>query len=236
MAFEEQAISGGLKTGSFFATPFSKLSLIITAIVFLSLSFVGVAESFQQHSAYPFVERSLLPIIGADTLISQNIDTLEASPRPSYDGFLSKSFPVWLWFWLKFWFVVICNLWMIFFFCWLIYGFWWSLEDGQRLRNILFTVLTFLILSLFIGMILYNVRLSGLCLPDDKGKNFNLQMKNSYPLHGVTKLVTHFVNGDLFYRIADWSQSDFGKIVVSIPQSPNILNDSEVNVSSVSSN
>jgi hypothetical protein len=231
MVFEEQVVSGASKGAGFFISPLGKTNLIVTAVVFLILAFVGLSESFSQHSAYPFVSRALLPIIGADTQVGQMVDDLNTSPPPVYDGFLTKTFPSYLWYWLRFWFLILCNVWMIYFFCWLIYGFWYMMDSNLIARNIIFTVITFLILSLFIGMIMYNVRLSGLCLPDDRAKNFNHQMANAYPLSGMSKLVVRFVNKDFFYRIAGWSNTDFGRLVTNIAQSPDILNQS-VNVTS----
>jgi hypothetical protein len=230
MGIEQPVMSGAVKTGGFFISPLGRTNLIITGVVFLILAFVGLSESFSQHSGYPFVSRALLPIIGADTQIGQMVDDLESSPRPVFDSVVSKSFPAWLWFWLKFWFLIVANIWFIYFFCWLIYGFWYMMNTDLIARNIIFTIITFLILSLFIGMIMYNVRLSGLCLPDDRAKNFNLQMKNTFPLHGLTKFFVHFINKDLFYRVADWSATDFGRLVTNIPVSPNVMNDS-INVS-----
>jgi hypothetical protein len=90
---------------------------------------------------------------------------------------------------------------------------------------------SFVLISLFIGMVMYNVRLSGSCLPDDRVKNFNHLVANTYPLSGVSKLAVRFVNKDLFNRIDGWSNTGFGKAVTSIPNSPNILNDTNVSVS-----
>lgn len=235
MGLEQPIISGASKGAGFFISPLGRVNLIVTAVVFLFLAFVGVSESFEQHSGYPFFEKALLPIIGADTSISIMVDDLNTNPTPSFDGYVSKSFPSYLWFWIKFWFVAICNLWFIYFFIWLLYGCWSLTNNSLMLRNVLLAVGSFILISLFIGMVMYNVRLSGICLPDSKSENFNHLLANSYPLNGVSKLVVRFVDRDLFNRIVGWSNSGFGKIVTSIPNSPNILNDT-LNVSGVSPN
>ena len=235
MGVEEPIISGAVKTTGFFVNPLSRINLIVTAIIFLILAGVGLSESFSQHSGYPFFSRALLPIVGADTSVGMLVDDLSANPIPHYDGFLTKTFPSYLWFWLKFWFLVVCNIWFIYFFIWLLYQLYSLGDNGLILHNTLMALGTFVLISLFVGMVVYNVRLSGLCLPDDRAKNFNTQMANTYPLHGVSKLAVRFVNKGLFDRITAWSDTGFGRAVSDIPNSPNLLNltlnDTNVSVS-----
>jgi hypothetical protein len=152
------------------------------------------------------------------------VDDLSVSEPPVFDGFLVKSFPSYLWFWFKFWFLIVCNVWFIYFFIWFLYWLFSLTNSSLILRNVLLALGTFILISLFIGMVMYNVRLSGVCLPDDRVKNFNHIIANSYPLHGMSKLVVRFVDKDLFYSIAGWSNSDFGKIIVNIPDPIPILN------------
>lgn len=235
MSIEQPIISsagkGVASAGNFLFLPTGKLNLIITGVVFLILAFVGLSESFQQHSGYPFFEKTLLPIVGADTSISIMVDDLNANPTPIFDGFLTKTFPAYLWFYLKFWFLILCNCWFIFFFIWLLYNLFALGNSSLIARNILLAIGSFILISLFVGMVMYNVRLSGMCLPEDKTKNFNHLLANTYPLNGVSKLAVRFINHDTFNRIAVWSNSGFGKMVTNIPKSPDLLNETNVSVS-----
>lgn len=229
MGFEEPIMSGVVKTSGFFVSPLGKANLIVTGIIFLLLAFVGLSESFAQHSGYPFFSRALLPIIGADTAVGGLVDDLGSTP--SFDGYFTKTFPSFLWFWLRFWFLILANIWFIYFFIWLLYGCWSLTNSALVLRNVFLALGSFILISLFVGMVMYNVRLSGVCLPDDRAKNFNHMMANTFPLHGVAKLGVRFIDKELFYRIAGWSNTGFGKAVTSIPNSPNILNETNVSIS-----
>jgi len=217
MGFEEVGVA---KTGSKFLSPLGKVNLIITGIFFVILIIAGIFQSIDQKSLLPLLENSLFKVAGADSQLGQSIDTLESSARPVHPtSFTSKAMPVWLWFWIKFWVSAIANLWFIYFFCWLIYLFWDSLNNSSLARNIIFTIITFLIISFFVGMIMYNMMLAGYCLPNDKVKNFNLQMKNTYPMHGTFKFFHHWINKDLFIKVGSWTDTELGKLVSDIPSS-----------------
>jgi hypothetical protein len=219
-----QIASGGVKAGGFFASPLGRINLIITGIFMAFLIVMSIFQCIDQKSLFPLLDNTVFKVVGADAQLGQSIDELESSARPLHPtSIFSKQMPVWLWFWVKFWFEAIYDLWFIYFFCWLIYLFWYSLNNQSLDRNIIFTIITFLIISLFVGMIMYNMNLSGYCLPDDKLENFNLQMKHTYPLHGTIKFFSHWITKDLFYKVGSWTETSLGKMITSIPSS-NVTN------------
>jgi hypothetical protein len=217
--------SGAIRTGSYFASPTGRINLIVTGIFLIFLILNGINESVEQKSVFPLVDNTVLRFLSSDSKLGVQVDELESTSRPVWSGGLfSKAFPIWLWFWVKFWWLAIANLWMLYFLCWVIYGFWSMTNDSLILRNIIFTVITFLLISFIVGMMVYNLNLSGKCLTDNKNKVFSGLMINSYPLHGTIKFFTHFLTGDLFHKVSDWVDTPTGRAISGINERVNIYN------------
>ena len=227
------AVAGAKVSSGFFLNPLGRVNLIITGVLFAVLIVVGIFQSVEQHSILPLLDNTVFKIVSADTQIGEAVDSLESSARPlKPSSVVSKEFPPYLWFWIKFWSSIIINLYFIYFFLWLIYGFWYSMNSSLVARNVIFAIVSFLIISVFVGMIFYNMRLSGMCLPENKAVNFQTQMSNAYPLHGTIRLVQHTFNKDLFFKIGSWTTDNgFGQMISNIPSS-NV----SVNVSGVALN
>lgn len=232
MGIEEPIVGGVSKSAGFLASPVGKINVAVTSILLIILVIVGISESVEQHSLYPIFDRTFVKIISADNQISHDIDDLESSARPVRpSSIISSSFPVWLWFWCVFWFQIISSIWFIWFVGWIIYNLFNSLNAVSSARNLVLTIFSYLIISMFTGLLLFNMSLAGLTMPSSRMQIFNLELMNSYPLHGVVKLVSHFYSRDLFTRVADWATDNgFGRMVSNIPSSLNISNTS-VNLS-----
>lgn len=208
------------KGGLFALNPFSKITFIITAILFLCLGVIGTIESFQVGSVYPLLDKTIFKVVSADFQIGSAVDSLESSPRPIHpSSMFSKAFPTWLLFWCVWWFGIIADIFFIYFFIFLIYFCWSLTDDGLILRNAIFTTITFIIISMFVGMIFFNLSLAGTYVPSGKTKIFNTQMSHIYPFHGIIKLITHFITKDLFYRVDEFANSPFGQVINYIPNS-----------------
>ena len=224
MGVEAGLRAGAIQTGGFFLSPLGRINLIVTGIFFIFLIITGAMQSVEQKSVYPLLDNTVFKIIGADTKLSNAVDLLESSERPRASSVLSREFPAVVWFWVKFVFEVVSNLWFMYFFCWLIYGFWRAMNQESLIRNIVLTAVTFVLIALFVGMIMYHVSISGKCLVPEKGKVFNALMENSYPLHGTIKFFTHFINGNLANRVVAFGDTSLGRATFNVPDSPNIYN------------
>lgn len=138
MGFESGALTTSSRVGSYFISPLGKINLVVTGIFFIILIINGINESVQEKSVYPLVDSTILTILSSDSKLSVQVDELESSSRPVWNGdFLNKGFPVWLWFWVKFWWFALANLWMLYFLCWVLYGFWSMTNNSLVLRNVL---------------------------------------------------------------------------------------------------
>jgi hypothetical protein len=212
------AIGKGAMKGGGLLTPLGRTNLYITAVCFVFLIVAGIFESVDQKSVFPLIDRTLITTIGADSKVGEMVDTLESAPRPVHPtSITSKAFPVWLWFWCKWWFFLIVNFYLIYFFFWLLYILFKALNNESMIRNVLLAILTFTIISFIVGMMIYNMKLAGYCLPENKVQNFNSQVKNSYPFHGTVKFVHHFMTRDLFSRVSDWTDTGFSRMITNIP-------------------
>lgn len=217
-----EAMAGASKGVGFFASPLGKLNLILAGFFFVVLIINGISESIQTNSIYPLFRNTLEKVVGADTHLGQSVDALESGARPVKPAsIVSKAMPKNVWFWIKFYFNVVTDLFFIYFFCWLVYGFWNAMDNQSLIKNIILTVASFLLISLFVGMVLFFMSLHGKTLPDNEVKCFNLIIKQTYPLHGTIKFFAHFINGDLFHKLGTWMDTDLGQAITGIPQNYN---------------
>ena len=222
MGVEEPVISGAAKVGGFFISPLGRTNLIITGILFIILLGSAIAQSVQQRSFYPVVDATVLKIIGADSQLGMLVDNLELSPHPMYSSnVFSTQFVSWLWFWTKFWFSAITDMWFIYFVIWLLYGGFMFLHSDSKALALSLALVSFIVLTILSGMIIYNLALAGKCLVPDQMTNFNAQMVNVYPMHGTLKFFDHFITGQLFREVASWTQTGLGQAVSNIPLSVN---------------
>jgi hypothetical protein len=222
----------GAKVGGTIFTPFGKWTLIITSVFFAVLVVIGIFQSVEQKSLYPLFEQTILKIAGADSQLGSLVDRVEGSDRPlKPSSIVSKEFPPYIFFWCKIIFEVVTNLWFMYFFGWLLYLGFSSLNSSLVLRNIILTLVAYMVISMIVGMMMYNIALSGYCLPSDKVKNFGLQLSHSYPFSGSIKFFSHLFSKDLFFSVGSWMDSDLGRLIVDIPSS-NV----SVNVSGVAIN
>lgn len=225
-----QVALNGAKSGGnlFFGNPFNKWALIITAIFFLIFATIGTMESFQQKSVYPLIDRTIFKVMASDSQLGQSIDVIESQERPTFDGFFAKSFPPYLWFWLKFWLDVIGNLYFIVFFIWLLYMFFNSLNNSELLLNIGKAILSFCFIQVIFGLLIFGMNInnnydsityenSNYVKVPAKLDYFNDAIKYSYPFHGAIKFFHHWINGDLYYKIERISNTEIGSIITGIP-------------------
>jgi len=227
MGLETPVVQGAVESVGFFATPFGKVNLYITACLFIVLIIVGLSQSVEQHNLYPLADNTVLKLVGADSQIGQSIDELESAPRPATtSGLWFKTFPAVLWFWIKFVFTIVANVWFMWFFAYGLYQCFQMISNTSQLRSIILAGVTFAVIAILTGMIIYNLSLAGKCLVNDRAKNFNAQMANAYPLHGIVKLAVHIFNKDLFNKVADWTQTGLGQAISNIPSAPDLLNNS----------
>lgn len=196
-------------------SPFKKRILIITAVFFIILAFVGIVESFEAGSIAPLYHRTLGKIIGADHELGRYVETLAGGDVPRFEGFFVKSFPSYIWFWFLFIVNVVADLYFVFFFGWVLYELWSLLDTSKVLRNVLLAVGSYVVLSFLIGTMLFINDASGKVLPDDA---VAVWLDKSYPFEGTVKFVTFFVNRDSLTRVADWSESPIGSMIVNTPQ------------------
>jgi hypothetical protein len=112
------------------------------------------------------------------------------------------------------------------FFAYGLYQCFQMISNTSQLRSIILAGVTFAVIAILTGMIIYNLSLAGKCLVNDRAKNFNAQMANAYPLHGIVKLAVHIFNKDLFNKVADWTQTGLGQAISNIPSAPDLLNNS----------
>lgn len=213
-----EGVSKGAKVGGIFASPLGKINLYISGVFLIFLIIAGVFQSVDQHSVYPLFENTVLKIANSDGQLSQRIDELESKPRPeSPSGIFSKAFPTWLWFWCKWWFLAIIDIWLVWFLLWALYTIFKMIDQTSMLKNILLAVLVFALIQFFAGVVLYSMNHAGQKLPDDKLAIFGDEMKNSIPLHGTFKLVTHIFNKQLFYKVQNFAGTGFGQALTNIP-------------------
>lgn len=196
------------------AMPFRKAVLWTTLIFFIILATVGTIESFQAHSIGPLISRTVGKVVASDRLLGRLAEQVASEQTPAFTGFFQKSFPPFLWFWLKFVFEGISSLYFIFFFGWLLFWGFSSINNTSPLRNFLLTMLTYLILTLLISTMLFMADNAGRTLPTDKPTAVKVWALGSYPFQGVSKLVMLFAMPTTLKKIADWSES--GKFLPSI--------------------
>ena len=229
------AISGGRYVGGYFLSPLGKANMIIAGVFLVILLFISITQSVEQKSLYPLWHNTLERVVSADTHLGQAVDEVVAKDSPvKSSSFLSKSMPAYIWFWVKWWFQVISCFFMMYFFIWLIYGFWYALDNTSLIRNVLLTVVTFILISFFMGMVIFNMNLAGKSLPDNRQLLFQKQMQNSYPLHGTVKFFRYFVNKESLSDAYDWMNTGVGSAVTGY-ESDESLNES-VNSTSVDLN
>lgn len=222
------AVAGSKISGSIIS-PLGKWNLIIASVFFAVLIVVGIFQSVEQKSLLPLAENTVFKVLGADSQLGSLVDRVEGSDRPMKPSSLvSKEFPPYIFFWCKIVFEAVTNLWFIYFFGWLLYLGFSSLNSSLVLRNIILTLVSYMIISMIVGMMMYNMLLSGYCLPSDKVKNFNLQLSHSYPFSGTIKFFSHLFSKDLFFRVGSWMDSDLGRLIVDIPSGNVSLNVSGV--------
>lgn len=195
-------------------SPFKRKILVITAIFFLILGVVGVIESFESGSIAPLYHRTLGKIIGADHELGRYVETLAGGDVPRFEGFFVKSFPSFMLFWFLFIVNVVADLYFVFFLGWALYELWSLLDTSKVLRNVLLAVGSYVVLSFLIGTAMFINDASGKVLPDDA---VMVWLDKSYPFEGTVKFVTFFVNRDSLTRVADWSESPIGSMIVNTP-------------------
>lgn len=199
-------------------SPFRRNILIITAVFFLILGVVGVIESFQQNSLSPLYHRTLGKIISADYELGRYVEELASGDVPRFEGFLMKSFPHFLGFWFSFVVNVIADLYFVFFLGWGLYELWSLTNRSLILRNVLFAIGSYLILSFFIGTAMFVYDSSGKCLPNN---SVGVWLDKTYPFEGTVKFVTFFINRDALTRMADWTESPVGSFILNTPTTDN---------------
>jgi preprotein translocase subunit SecG len=230
MGLEAGVQSGILKSSGYFISPIGKANIIIAGIFFIVLIFMGITQSVEQKSLYPLWHQTGERLLSADTSLGQAVDDLLEGNHPAKpSGFFSKATPVWLWFYVKWWFQVASCIFMMYFFGWLLFGFWQAMNNESLIKNILLAFFSFILISIFMGMIVFNMSLAGKTLPDDKQLLFSKQMQSSYPFHGMVKFVTYFVNRDSLSRAYDWVQTPTGSILTGIPQNYNSSGNVSIN-------
>ena len=108
------AVAGAKVSSGFFLNPLGRVNLIITGVLFAVLIVVGIFQSVEQHSILPLLDNTVFKIVSADTQIGEAVDSLESSARPlKPSSVVSKEFPPYLWFLIKFWSSIIINLYFI---------------------------------------------------------------------------------------------------------------------------
>lgn len=209
--------SAGAKGAGILLSPFGRINLIITVSLLLILGIVGVIEGFEQHSFFPVLDRTVFQIVGADHKIGQSVDLLESVERPHFQGFFNKSFPSYLWFWLKFWSLTIMNLYFIFACGYLIYIIFKSFDNTNLVKNITLAVIVFLLLQFFVGLLMFSMSMAGKTLPDNRVDVLNEEILASIPMEGTFKLVKHIINKDLFYKIIEVAETPIGTAITNVP-------------------
>ena len=205
-------------------SPFKRNILIITAIFFVICAFVGIFESFEQNSFAPLYHRTLEKVVASDHQLGRYVESLASGDVPHFEGLFVKVFPHFLWFWFLFIVNVVANLYFVFFFGWFLYFLWSLHDDGKILRNIIFGILCYLILSFLIGTAIYIGDMSGKSMPKNSLGDW---IDHSYPFEGTVKFVTFFINRDSLVKVANWSESPIGAWVTV---GHTAVNESEVNV------
>lgn len=207
------------ETGGQQMMPFQRSVLWITLIFFLILALVGVIESFQQHSIYPLLDRTVLKVVAADHQLARQVESVVTHQTPAFTGLFQKSFPSYLWFWLKFYLNMIGNLYFIFFFIMLLYWGFRMLNQTSALKNILLAALTYLIITTLAGTLLYVADMNGRTMPVGRDTAIKHWWMSSYPLEGVSKTVMYYVAPSTLKSIADWTEtSAIAPIITNVPQ------------------
>ena len=211
--------------------PFRRSVLWVTLIFFLILAGVGVYESFQQHSMYPLLERTVLKVVASDRLLGHLAEQVAAHETPPFTGFFQKTFPTFIWFWLKFFFDAVSSLYFIFFFGWLIYWLFSVISNTSPMRNVLLMLLTYVVLTFIISTMLFMADNAGRTLPATKGESMKVWLLGSYPGQGVSKFVMMFAAPSALKSVADWSESGdlIPSIITNIPSGTVKLNDTVQN-------
>lgn len=106
----------------------------------------------------------------------------------------------------------------------LIYSIFRGIDSVSPLKNIILTLIFYFLLTSYMSLLMFNSSLHGSTLDNDEIKIIKNDLSNSVPFHGLYKLVSYTIKGELFSKVVKWTDTNVGQAITNIPLSSNLTN------------